>query len=64
MADTTSRCAMETADGIKEEGTEVMPIAIPDPPDMGEVEATRTSKGNPSRNAGTVARKATRRASA
>ena len=64
VADEASRCAMEAADGTKEEGTEVMPTAIPDPPDTGGVEATRNNKGNPSRNAGTVARKATRRASA
>ena len=55
---------MEVTDGIKEEGTEVMPTAIPDPPEIGGVEATRTNKGNPSRNAGIVVRKATRRASA
>ena len=54
---------MEAVDRTKEEGTEVMPIAIPDPPETGGVEATRTDKGNPLRNDGTVARKATRRAS-
>ena len=64
VEDEASRCAMEAADGIKEEGTEVMPTAIPDPPETGGVEATRTGKGNPPRNVGIVARKATRRASA
>ena len=63
VADEASRCAMEAADGTKEEGTEVMPTAIPDPPETGGVEAMKTGKGNPSRNVGTVARKATRRAS-
>ena len=63
MADEASRCAMEVADGTKEEGTEVMPTAIPNPPEVGGVEATKTGKENPPRNAGTVARKATRRAS-
>ena len=64
VANEASRCAMEAADGTKEEGTEVMPTAIPDPPETGGVEAMKTGKGNPSRNAGTLARKATRRASA
>ena len=64
VVDEASQCAMEAADGIKEEGTEMMPTAIPDPQETGGVEATRTGKGNPSRNAGIVARKATRRASA
>ena len=64
VADEASRYAMEGADEIKEEGTEVMPTAILDPLETGGVEATRTSKGNPSRNAGIVARKATGRASA
>ena len=64
VADEASRCAVEAADGIKEEGTEVMSTAIPDPPETGGVEETKTGKGNPPRNAGTVARKATRRASA
>ena len=60
VADEESRCAMEAADGIKEEGTKVMPTTIPNPPETGGVEATRTDKGNSSRNAGNVARKATR----
>ena len=55
---------MEAFDEIKEEDTEVMLTAIPDPPEIGGVEAMKTGKGNPSRNVGTVARKATRRASA
>ena len=64
MADEASRCAMEVAEGIKEEGTEVMLTTIPDPPETGGVEAMRTGKGKLPRNAGTVARKATGRASA
>ena len=64
VADEVSRCAMEAANGIKEEGTEVKPTAIPDPPKTSGVEATRTDKGNPPRNVGTMARKATWRASA
>ena len=60
VVDKASRCAMEATNGTKEEGTEVMPSTIPET----GVEATRTDKGNPPRNAGTVARKATRRASA
>ena len=63
MEDEASRCTMEATDGIKEEGTEVMSTSIPDPPKTGGVEATRTGKGNLSRNVGTVARKATRRVS-
>ena len=55
---------MEATDEIKVEGTEVMPTTIPDPPEIWGVEAMRTSKGNPSRNAGTVARRATGKASA
>ena len=64
VADEASRCAMEAADEIKVEGTEVMPTAIPDPPEIRGVEAMRTGKEKPSWSAGTVARKATRRASA
>ena len=64
VEDEVSRCTMEAADEAKEEGTEVMPTAIPDPPEIGGVEVMRTGKGNPLRNAGTMARKATRRASA
>ena len=59
-----SRCAIEAADEIKEGCTEVMPTATPDPPKTGGVEAMRTGKGNLSRSAGTVARKATGEASA
>ena len=33
MVDEVSRCAMEVADGIMEEGTEVMLTAILDPSD-------------------------------
>ena len=42
----------------------MMPTTIPSPPEIGGVEATRTGKGNPSRNVGIVATKATRRVSA
>ena len=56
--------AMEAADEIKVEGTEMMPITITDPRETWGVEAMRTNKGNPPRNAGTTARKATRRESA
>ena len=63
VANEASQCTMEAADGTKEEGTEVMPTSTPDPLEIGGVEAMRTGKGNPSRNAGTVARKATGRAS-
>ena len=52
---------MQAADGIKVEGTEVMPTAITDPSESGGVKATRTDKGNLPLNAGIVARKATRR---
>ena len=55
---------MEADDGIKEEGTEVMPAAILDPPEIEGIEVTRTNTGNLPQNAGTVAREATRRASA
>ena len=63
VEDEVSRCPMEAADEIKEEGTEVMPTATPDPPETGGVEAMRTGKVKPSRSAGTVARKATGKAS-
>ena len=63
VADEATRCAMKAADRIKEEATVVMLTTILDPPQTGGVEATRTDKGNPPRNAGTVARKDTRRAS-
>ena len=64
VEDEASLCAMKATDEIKVEGTEMMPISIPDPPEIGGVKAMRTSKRNPPRNVGTVARKATRRASA
>ena len=64
MADEANRCAMEAAEGSKGEGIVVMPTTIPNPPEIGGVEAMRTGKGNPPRNAGIVARKATTRASA
>ena len=64
VEDEASRCAMEAADEIKVEGTEMMPTTIPDPSETGEVEAMRTGKGNTPQNVGTVARKATGRASA
>ena len=44
MADEASQCAREAADGIKEEGTEVMPKTIPDLPETGGVEAMKTGK--------------------
>ena len=64
VEDEASQCAMAVADEIKEDGTEVMPTATPDPPEIGGVEAMRTDKGEPSPSAGTVARKATEKASA
>ena len=42
----------------------MMPTVILDPPETGGVEAMRTGKGKPSRSVGTVARKATGKASA
>ena len=63
MEDEASRHAMEATGGIMEEGTEVMPTATPDPLEIGGVETMRTDKGKPSRSAGTVARKATGKAS-
>ena len=64
VEDEASQCAMEAADGIKEEGTEVMPAAILDPPEIEGIEVTRTNTGNLPQNAGTVAREATRKVSA
>ena len=64
VEDEARRHAMEEADGIKEEGTEVMPTTTPDPPETGGVEAMRTGKVKPSRSAGTVARKAAGKVSA
>ena len=63
MEEEASQCAM-AADEIKVEGTKMMPTTIPDPLETRGVEAMRTGKGNPSWNAGIVARKATGRASA
>ena len=59
-----SRYAMEAANEIKEGGTEAMSTATPDPPETGGVEAIRTGKAKPSQSAGTMARKATGKASA
>ena len=64
VEDEVSWCAMEAADGIKEEGTEVMPTATSNPLEIGGVEATRTGNGNQPRNVGIVARKARRRVNA
>ena len=64
VEDEQSQCAMEAVDEIKVEGTEMMLAAIPDPPETRGLEAMRTGKGNPLRNAGNMARKATGRASA
>ena len=64
VADRVSWRAMEAADVSKEEGIVVTSTTILDPPETGGVEAMRTGKGNPSWNAGIVARKAIRRASA
>ena len=44
VEDEASRHAMEAADGIKEEGTEVMPTTTPDPLGTRGVEAMRTDK--------------------
>ena len=42
-----------------------MPTAVPDPPRVGKVKAApKTGKGRPRRTAGTMARRATQRASA
>ena len=64
LEDEASWCAMEAADEIKKGGTEVRPTATPDPPETGGVDVMRIGKGNHPRNVGTVARKATGRASA
>ena len=64
VEDEASRCAMEAADEIKEGDTEVTPTTTPDLPETGGVEEMRTGKGKPSPSAGTVARKATGKASA
>ena len=65
VADKAIRCALEAADRNKEEGIMVMSTTISNPQEVGGVEAaTRTDKGNPPWNAGIVARKATRTASA
>ena len=50
VEDEASRCAMEAADEIKVEGTEVMPTTIPDPSEIGGVEAMRADKGNRQRS--------------
>ena len=63
VEDEASWCTMEAADEIKEGGTEVMPTTTLNPPEIGGVEAMTTGKGKPSRNASTMARKATRKAS-
>ena len=48
MAVEASQCAVEAANRTKEEGTKVMPTAIPDPPETGGVDSMKTGKGNPS----------------
>ena len=64
MANTATRCIMEVADVSKKEGIVVMPTTVSDPPEEGGVKAVPTTgKGNPSRNAGIVVRKATKRVS-
>ena len=63
VEDEASRHAMEAADGIMEEGTQVMPTATPNPPETGGVEAMRTGKVKPSRSVGIVATKGTEKAS-
>ena len=63
MEDEASQHAMQAADVLRGEGTEVMPTTTPDPPEPGGVVAMRTDKAK-LRSAGTVARKATGRASA
>ena len=63
VADEASQCTMEAVDRTKEEGTEVMPTAIADPPETGPVEAMKIGKGSPPRNVGIVERKSTTRAS-
>ena len=57
--------AMEAADKSRNDDTENMPTAVPDPPGAGGVNAVpETGKTNPLRNAGTVAKRATGKASA
>ena len=47
VANEASWCTMEAADGSKEEGIRVMSTTIPDPPEVGGIEAeTNTGKGN------------------
>ena len=64
VEDEVSRYTMEAANEIQERGTEVMPTVTLDPPETGGVEAMRTGKVKPSQSAGTMARKATEKASA
>ena len=64
VEDEASWCAIEATDEITEGGTEIISTTTSHPPETGGVEAMRTGKGNSSRNAGTMTRKATGRASA
>ena len=65
VVEEVGRHAMEAANKSRNDGTENMPTAIPDPPGVGGVNAVpETGKTNPLRNAGTVAKRATEKASA
>ena len=64
VVDEAVRRAMEAVEKSKTYCMIVMPMAIPDPPEAGGVMAApEDGKRKPHRNAGIVARKATRRAS-
>ena len=64
VEDEASGHAMEAADMIRGEGTEVMLTATPHPPETGGVEAMRTDRERPSRSVGTMARKSIEKTSA
>ena len=64
MVEEVDRHAMEAAGKSRNGGTMSVPTAIPEPPQAGGVKAVpEAGKIKPLRNAGTVARKATRKAS-
>ena len=65
VEDEVDRHAIVATDKSRKEGTEVVPIAVPDHPQVGGVKAApEISKQRPNKNVGIVAGKATTRVSA
>ena len=65
VVDEAGRHAMEAAGKSKNDDTEIVPTAVPGIPQAGGVKAVpEAGKTNPHRNTGTVAKRATKKASA